>query len=606
MPGGGEVAPALPIASDPAHHRRRAWLGDPTTALIGVLFLALLVVGGALVLAAPGTRAGEVLPLLALSGLYLASGLVAWRRRPHNRVGILMLATGFSIWVTVLADAPTSFLAAVGAITATLPLALTLHLILAFPSGRVQGRLARVLVGMGYLASTLLHLPLVLIGTGPAAVWRPADGASVVAVAGWLQTAVGVSSVLAAAVLVAVRAVRSDPLERRQLGPMVWYRVLLPVVIAVGALAGRVGEPSWVAGLVALQFLGLLGLPVVFLVGLLLGSFGRAGEVDELVIRIGATTPQPGELTDAVASALGDPEALVVYARSDVHGYVDEAGRPVGMEPARGRRLHPVRYNGRVVGGIVHREDLVADHALMEVLGGIVAMGIDGQRSAAEQRALLADLREREADLHASRRRLLQAEDTERRRISRDLHDGAQQHIVLLGLNARRLSRSATDPAVAGAAAGIADGMTGLLADFRDLIAGIMPAPLLDRGLVPAVELLAARMPLPTSVEAEPLPERLPAETESTVYFAVSEALTNVVKHAGATTVRVRFARLGDDATGHRLAVTVADDGTGGADPAGGTGLRGLVDRLAALGGTLRVESSAGAGSVVRVVVPCG
>lgn len=124
-------------------------------------------------------------------------------------------------------------------------------------------------------------------------------------------------------------------------------------------------------------------------------------------------------------------------------------------------------------------------------------MGIDAQRLAAEQRALLADLRERETDLYASRRRLLEAEDTERRRISRDLHDGAQQHIVLLGLTARQLSRRSADPDTAASAAAIADGMTGLLTEFRDLVAGIMPEPLLERGLVPAIELLAERMPVP-------------------------------------------------------------------------------------------------------------
>jgi signal transduction histidine kinase len=296
----------------------------------------------------------------------------------------------------------------------------------------------------------------------------------------------------------------------------------------------------------------------------------------------------------------------VVYARSDVgtDGYVDEAGRPVPDRPARGRRIQPVSYNGRTVGGILHREDLDADDAAMEVLGGVVAMGIDAQRLAAQQLALLADLHEREADLQASRLRLLQAEDTERRRISRDLHDGAQQHIVLLGLNARRLSRSADDPEVASAAAGIADGMTGLLTEFRDLVAGIMPAALLDRGLVPAVELLAGRMPLPTTVETEALPDRLPAEVESTLYFAVSEALTNVVKHADATTVRVRFARLTDEDR-PRLRVTVADDGSGGADPEAGSGLRGLEDRVAALGGTLTVGPAPGGGTVVGLEVPC-
>lgn len=175
---------------------------------------------------------------------------------------------------------------------------------------------------------------------------------------------------------------------------------------------------------------------------------------------------------------------------------------------------------------------------------------------------------------------------------------------MFLGLTARRLSRSTTDPSVAAAAADIADGMTGLLADFRDLIAGIMPPPLLDRGLVPAVESLAERMPIPTTVTAQMLAGRLPTDAESTVYFTVSEALTNVVKHAAATSAQVAINRVGDD-SGHRLAVTIVDDGIGGADPARGTGLTGLIDRIATLGGTVRIESAVGCGSSLLVEIPC-
>lgn len=569
--------------------------------LVAALFLVLLVVAGALALAVPGGV--DVLPQLLTAALYLAAGLVARRRRPHNRIGLLMLLAGLSLWLSALQGLDQPFLSTAGALGSTLPLALTLHLLLAYPSGRVPGRLARVLVGGGYLASTLLQLPLVLVGPEPSAVWRPPDAARLVLVASWVQSVVGVSSVLAAAALVAVRAVRADPVERHLLGPMVWYRVLLPLLIGAGALLSQIRVPLQV-DLTGLQFYGILGLPVVFLVGLLLGSFGRAGELDELVARIGASTPERGELTAAVAQALGDPQAVVVYARSDGHGFVDEDGRPFPDEPGRGRRIHPVQHGGRTVGGIVHREDLAADGSSMEVLGGVVAMGIDAQRLIADQRALLTELQTSEADLYASRRRLLQAEDTERRRISRDLHDGAQQHIVLLGLRARQLSRASTDPETSAAAADLAEGMGGLLAELRDFVAGIMPAPLLERGLVPAVELLAERMPVPTTVEAAQPPGRLAADAESTLYFTVSEALANVAKHASASSAQVLVSRLTDEA-GTRLRVVVRDDGVGGADPRAGTGLSGLRDRVATLGGTLGVTSPDGGGTVVDVEVPC-
>jgi signal transduction histidine kinase len=597
-PGPGQV----PGAEEPGT-RRRHWPHDPMIILVAGLFLALLVVAGALALSAPQASPAHVLPLLLTIALYVAAGLVAWRWRPHNRIGVLMLLAGLSIWASVLDGVADPVLSMLGLLSATLPLALTLHLLMAFPSGRVEGTLARVLVVGVYLASTLLQLPLVLVGTAPPAVWRPPDAARLVLVASWVQSVVGVSSVLAAAALVAVRAVRADPVERRLLGPMVWYRVLLPLLIAIGALTSQIRVPL-LMDLTLVQFVGVLGLPVVFLVGLLQGSFGRAGQLDELVTRIGGTTPDPGELTAAVAQALGDPGALVVYARSDGEGFVDEAGGHVSAEPSHGRRIYPVQRSGRTVGGIVHREDLITDHSVMDVLGGIVAMGIDAQRLVAEQRALLAELQIRESDLYASRRRLLQAEDSERRRISRDLHDGAQQHIVLLGLSARQLSRRTDDPEAAASAASIADGMTGLLNEFRDFVAGIMPAPLLERGLVPAVELLAERMPVPTTVEVAEPPRRLAADAESTLYFTVSEALTNVAKHASATSAQVRIDRL-PDVGGPRLRVTVRDDGVGGADLAAGRGLSSLQDRVAALGGTLVVESPDGGGTLVGAEVPC-
>ena len=217
----------------------------------------------------------------------------------------------------------------------------------------------------------------------------------------------------------------------------------------------------------------------------------------------------------------------------------------------------------------------------------------------------MADLQAREGELRGSRRRLLQAEDLERRRIARDLHDGAQQHLVALGLHSRQISRSTTDPDAARAAKEVADGLVDVLAEFRSLISGIMPAPLVERGLLPAIDLLARRMPMPTRVVVRGMPQRLPQEAESTLYFMVSEALTNVIKHASAGSVDVTLEMVGTPEA-RRVAVTVADDGTGGADLSGGTGLQGLADRIATLGGTLWVEPANGCGSSVRAEIPCG
>lgn len=580
--------------------------GNAAMVMIAALSGVLLVIGASFSFSAPGgSTLLTALPLM-VSLLFVIAGLIAWRMRPHNRIGLLMLLTGLSFWLAGLVDAPVPFLTTVGVAARALPLAMTLHLLLAFPSGRVQTRSSRILVVIGYLASTVLQAPQYLVGDGPLAVWNSGDARSLAGGVSWVQTGIGVFALLAASALITARASRSDPAERRQLGPMAWYRIVSPVVIAVAAVTIRVaGESALREAAAYVELLAILGLPVAFLVGLLFGSFGRAGAVDEMVARIGAATPSPVELTAAVAAALGDPTATVVYARGNGAGFVDGAGREVAGPSADSRVLYPVWYAGRIVGGIVYRDGLIADDSIMAVLAGIAGMAIDQQRLVAEQRALVADLRAGEVELRSSRRRLLRAEDTERRRIARDLHDGAQQHIVVLGLAARRLSRRTSDPDAASAATLIADELTALLVEFRDLIAGIMPAPLLERGLAPAVELLAARMPIPTTVTVRAPPDELAAEAESTMYFLVSEALTNVAKHSRASSAEVTIDRVGYP-TGDRLAVTVADNGAGGADPSRGTGLRGLADRIATLGGTVRIDSPAGAGSSVRVEIPCG
>jgi signal transduction histidine kinase len=212
-----------------------------------------------------------------------------------------------------------------------------------------------------------------------------------------------------------------------------------------------------------------------------------------------------------------------------------------------------------------------------------------------------AQLRARVDALQASRDRAVDAAEDERRRIERDLHDGAQQRLVALAMDlgmARAKLRS--DPE---AASGLVDAAheeaKRALAELRDLARGIHPAVLADRGLDAAISALAARSPVPVGVEVAT--ERLPGPVESTAYFVVAEALTNAAKHARAGEVTVRIARHGD-----LLVVEVTDDGVGGADPAAGSGLRGLADRVAAIDGRLTVTSPAGGPTVVRAELPCG
>jgi signal transduction histidine kinase len=221
---------------------------------------------------------------------------------------------------------------------------------------------------------------------------------------------------------------------------------------------------------------------------------------------------------------------------------------------------------------------------------------------AEENVRLDAELQARLDELRESRARIVEASYAERRRVERDLHDGAQQRLVALALELQMVrTRMESDP---GAAAGMLEEAAGELAaatqELRELARGIHPALLSDRGLVAALEALAQRAPLPVSVVADD-GARAGEAVEAAAYFVVSEALTNVSRHAGARSAEVKVA--------HRdgwLEVEVSDDGAGGADVAAGSGLRGLADRVGALGGTLAVDSPPGGGTTLRVSLPAG
>jgi signal transduction histidine kinase len=202
-------------------------------------------------------------------------------------------------------------------------------------------------------------------------------------------------------------------------------------------------------------------------------------------------------------------------------------------------------------------------------------------------------------ELQASRARIVAAGDEERRRLERNLHDGAQQRLVSLSL-ALRLAQSQlkTNPSAADQLLDSArDELTQALEELRELARGIHPAILTDRGLPAALEALAARAPLP--VEIERGEANLPAPVEAAAYYVVSEALANVAKYANASCVRVSVGQRNGTAS-----VEVADDGVGGADPTLGSGLRGLADRVAALNGRLQVESRPGEGTTIRAEIP--
>ncbi|MDA0166589.1 GAF domain-containing sensor histidine kinase [Solirubrobacter ginsenosidimutans] len=306
----------------------------------------------------------------------------------------------------------------------------------------------------------------------------------------------------------------------------------------------------------------------------------------------------PGGFVVGTAVPLADSDGITaLVARTGkparIEDYADVRGRAAELMRANGFRsavAAPIVAGGRIWGLILVASVDVLDHDAESRLAGF-----------AELVALALESAEARAEVNASRVRILEAGVTERRRLERNLHDGAQQRLVSLAVQLRVLEKRLGEPDEALALLrGAALELEHALAELRELARGLHPAVLADRGLAPALETLAARSPLPLHVEGVP-EVRLAEPLEAAVYFVVAESLTNAVKHAEASQLRVQM-----KTDAGELRVEIADDGRGGADPStgNGTGLRGLADRVEALGGRLAVESPPGGGTTVRVVLP--
>src|SRR6266542_2254589 len=338
---------------------------------------------------------------------------------------------------------------------------------------------------------------------------------------------------------------------------------------------------------------GQILVPVAFLFGLLRMSLARMG-VSDLVRELGES-PAPGRLRDAMAKTLGDPSLEVVFWIPASSEYVDIEGKPISLPGVSSNRsVSVIERDGEPLGALIHDPALDEQTDLIRSAGAAARLAMENERLHAEVKAQLEEVR-------ASRARIVEAADAERRRVERNLHDGAQQRLVNVSLSLRlaqdRLEHG-SDPAASTAIREATGELRTALVELRELARGIHPAILTEEGLGAAVSSLANRSALPVRVAVAA--GRFPAPVEATAYFVVCEALVNVAKHADATEASVSAQRVDG-----RLRIEIADDGKGGATTARGSGLQGLVDRVAALGGTLRLESPPGAGTVVVAEIPC-
>jgi signal transduction histidine kinase len=465
-----------------------------TAARTRAVILAALLCGAGVVALMLTSDREDATTLLAVSGpivlwLFVGTGLYAWRRRPESRTGALMVLLGFAWCLTALGFSNTRALFTVSLVLGGLWGGVFLHLLVTYPSGRLQSGEDRAIVIAGYLIFTVASIPALLFASPEdlgcddcmtsSLQIRPDEDLATIGLAA--QTVLYVALFAIVVVRLTRRWRRTPPLERHQLTP-VYVCGLLTFLLASAAAAGTGGVVGW--ALFAVTAL----LPFAFLAGLL--------------------------------------------------------------------RSHVARLDAE----------------------------------------LLARLEE----LRASRARLVQAGDAERRRLERDLHDGAQSRLVGLSLLLGQLRRRvAGDPDAAALLDRAQEELRTSLAELRELARGIHPAVLTEHGLEPALSALAARAPVPVRLDAEG-EGRLPGQVEIAAYFVVSEALTNVAKYAGASEASVAVRRENGSVT-----VEITDDGVGGADAANGSGLRGLADRVAALDGTLSLDSPPGHGTRLRVEIPC-
>jgi signal transduction histidine kinase len=527
---------------------------------------------------------------LLLGWSFTGTGLYAWWRRPGNRTGALMTAAGFAWFAGALSLAEDDVLYTTGLAFDALFAVIAGHLVLAFPTGRLETRGDRRLIWVGYLAATVLQVPSLLFEEH-----APGDPRNLLVVhpdqdisdlLDLVQFVVVAGVITVATVVIFRRWAAATPPQRRVLAPVIWSGGVAFCVLGVAAGLDATGVPVEELEVLAIGLLALV--PFAFLVGLLRSRLAQADRIAELIARLGQA-PEPDTMRAALARALGDPSVAIAYWLPESARFVDADGRTVTLPDGE---WTPVELHGRRIAAIRHDRSLADQPQLVGAAGAAAALALENQRLAAELRARIEDLR-------ASRARLVSAGDAERRRLERNLHDGAQARMVGLAAKLGLARAKAGDDRELAAL--LEESRVELMASLDELRAvarGLHPAVLTDRGLDAAVRGLAYRAPLPVEV-VDQAPDDLPAPVATALYYVVAEALTNVAKYASASRATVAVRREGADAVAE-----VTDDGVGGANAANGSGLEGLSDRVAALDGRLDVESPPGAGTVVRARIP--
>ncbi len=534
------------------------------------------------------TRALSVL----VGWAFVGSGLYAWGRRPENRLGPLMTLVGY-VYLTaqILTQAHAPLLFTSGLWIGDAWVVFFVLFLLTFPNGRLTSTFDLVVISMFALMAVPLELLWLLV-------FDPGDGKNVLlawpssSVAGHVDSAQR-ALVVTASVVLAVRLSRrwihaSPPLRRALVPVLVGSAAILLASILVGLDKFQV-EFETARWLVLVAYIAI---PLVVLGGILHSRLARA-TVGELFVEL-RDDPAPADLRDVLAGALRDPSLTLAYWLPEFGSYADHEGRRVELPSPDGpQRLTPIDRDGVHVAALLHDPALADEPELLDAVTAAAGIAIENGRLQAELKARLDELR-------GSRARVIEVAQKERQRLERNLHDGAQQRLIALSLELSRLEDQLQgDPDVSERLSFARREIAASLGELREVAHGIHPAVVSGHGLDVALEQLVARAPVPIRLTLR-VGERLPEQLEVAAYYLVSESLANLGKYAEASSATVEVTR-----SEGQLLVEVADDGIGGADTERGSGLRGLADRVEALGGRLRVWSPAGGGTRVRAEIPC-
>jgi signal transduction histidine kinase len=561
----------------------------------------------AIVTAKVGLDAGAPLRFLLLDTLlgltFLVAGMLAWRRRPDVRTGPALTLCA-ALW----------FLGSYGptGIAGLSPLAFSFeryydlvlaYLVLTFPDRRLD-RLCRLVLVVLAASMVLRSFARLLIYDPPAFDVLSPDAALLESIEAVTGTVI-VMAYLVVLGLVILRW-RNSPVPSR--------RIVRPVLLAGGVAAFAAAyqnanllteivfqrplvafQDSWVETEAWLLFGARALIPLGFLAGVFLLRAAH-GPAARLAVEFGTDRERPERIESALRQALADPSIEVAHWDAENERWTDEAGEPVPTpQEVDGRSVLLLEREGAPVAAVVHDAVLLEDPGLLASVGAVLRLSIDNDRLSAQVQRQLEEV-------HASRARILAAADEERRGIERDLHDGAQHRLLGISMSLQDVRSQA---ASIGAPEVLLDRLELVavelreaMREMRELARGIHPAVLTNEGLEPALRTLARRCTVPVELGIQ-LNGRLPAAVETAAYYVVAEGLTNVARHSLATRSRVQLAL--EDGF---LVVEVSDNGSGGASPVNGSGLRGLSDRVAALDGVFTVTSSRSGGTCLRAEIP--